>query len=273
MTGVTLGDLQESVRDRSAFNKLDDYLSVGRAFLDLIREERPTRVVSPSQANYVFYQYDQIYRHKITRPLNTELFFDSTAAFEQAYDRFMAFLGDLRKYRSAASDRAKAGSYIESNEINRVVYTLQQSLGCISDSFDDTNQSRKRAGQLFETLIKLTIQEVGIECQPRRLTFRSRIIRGTRCPTNWIWFSHVTKRFSPPKRSSFTPMRLSALSRRPAKIGSTKSSLTSTCSRSFSDTISQWWRSSFTMSSAPDGATVFLGSIRPSRVITSWAIQ
>ena len=169
MTGVTLGDLQESVRDRSAFNKLDDYLSVGRAFLDLIREERPTRVVSPSQANYVFYQYDQVYRHKITRPLNTELFFDSTADFEQAYDRFMAFLGDLRKYRSAASDRAKAGSYIESNEINRVVYTLQQSLGCISDSFDDTNQSRKRAGQLFETLIKLTIQEVGIECQPRTI--------------------------------------------------------------------------------------------------------
>jgi hypothetical protein len=169
MTGVTLGDLQESVRDRSAFNKLDDYLTVGRAFLDLIREERPTRVVSPSQANYVFYQYDQVYRHKITRPLNTELFFDSTAGFEQAYDRFMAFLGDLRKYRAAACDRAKVGSYIDSNEINRVVYTLQQSLGCISDSFDDTNQSRKRAGQLFETLIKLTIQEVGIECQPRTI--------------------------------------------------------------------------------------------------------
>jgi hypothetical protein len=169
MTGVTLGDLQESVRDRSAFNKLDDYLIVGRAFLDLIREERPTRVVSPSQATYVFYQYDQIYGHKITRPLNTELFFDSAANFEQAYDRFMAFLGDLRKYRSAASDRAQAGSYIESNEINRVVYTLQQSLGCISDSFDDANQSRKRAGQLFETLVKLTIQEVGIECQPRTI--------------------------------------------------------------------------------------------------------
>ena len=169
MTGVTLGDLQESVRDRSAFNKLDDYLIVGRAFLDLLREERPTRVVSPSQANYVFYQYGQIYGHKITRPLNTELFFDSTADFEQAYDRFMAFLSDLRKYRSAASDRAKAGSYTESNEINRVVYTLQQSLGCISDSFDDANQSRKRAGQLFETLVKLIIQEIGIECEPRTI--------------------------------------------------------------------------------------------------------
>ena len=165
MTGVTLGDLQESVRDRSAFNKLDDYLIVGRAFLDLIREERPTRVVSPSQANYVFYQYDLTYGHKITRPLNTELFFDSAAGFGQAFDRFMAFLGDLRKHRSAASDRAEAGSYIESHEINRVVYTLQQSLGCISDSFDDANQSRKRAGQLFETLVKLTIQEVGIERQ------------------------------------------------------------------------------------------------------------
>ncbi len=50
-----------------------------------------------------------------------------------------------------------------------MIYTLQQSVGCIGDSFDDTNQSRKRAGQLFETLIKLVLQETGVECEPRTI--------------------------------------------------------------------------------------------------------
>jgi hypothetical protein len=169
MIGLTLGDLQESVRDKSAFKKLDDYLIVGRAVLGLVQQERPTRIVSPSHANYIFYQYDQDYGHKITRPLNTDLFVELAADFEQAFGRFVDFLGSLRKYRAAACDQGRNRPYIEANEINRMVYTLQQGIGCISDSFEDTNQSRKRAGQLFETLIKLILQEVGVECEPRTI--------------------------------------------------------------------------------------------------------
>jgi hypothetical protein len=48
-----------------------------------------------------------------------------------------------------------------------VVYTLQQSIGSISDSFEDANQARKRAGQLFEILVKPVLKEVGLECEPR----------------------------------------------------------------------------------------------------------
>lgn len=169
MIGLTLGDLHESVRDRSAFKKLDDCLTIGRAFLGLIQQERPTRIVSPSNPNYIFYQYDQNYGHKITRPLNTDLFVERAADFEQGFGRFIDFLSDLRKYRAAASDQGRNRSYVESNELNRMVYTLQQGIGCISDSFEDANQSRKRAGQLFETLIKLILQEVGVECEPRTI--------------------------------------------------------------------------------------------------------
>jgi len=57
MMQVTLGDLQESVRDKSAFKSLGDYLTIGRAFLTFIQQEQPTRIVSPSQLNYAFYQY------------------------------------------------------------------------------------------------------------------------------------------------------------------------------------------------------------------------
>jgi hypothetical protein len=53
--------------------------------------------------------------------------------------------------------------------VNKVVYTLQQSIGCIGDSFENPNQSRKRVGQLFEILVKLIIQELGLECEPRTI--------------------------------------------------------------------------------------------------------
>jgi hypothetical protein len=48
-----------------------------------------------------------------------------------------------------------------------VVYTLQQSVGCVGDSFENENQSRKRIGQLFESLVKLIIKGVGVTCEPR----------------------------------------------------------------------------------------------------------
>lgn len=73
MKKATLGDLQESLADRSGFKQLDDYLRFCSAFLALVEMERPTRIVSPSPSNehYVFYQYGKANRNKITRPLNT----------------------------------------------------------------------------------------------------------------------------------------------------------------------------------------------------------
>ena len=59
---------------------------------------------------------------------------------------------------------------MRSPQINRVVYTAQQAIGSIGDSFDNPNQSRKRIGQLFESLVKLIIQEVGLECEPRTIS-------------------------------------------------------------------------------------------------------
>ena len=143
MTEATLGDLQASVQDRSAFGALSDYFTLCEAFLRFVQSTPPTRIISPSHHNYIFYQYDQTYGHRITRPLNVDLFIESASDFRAAVDRFMAFLADLRQH---------------------------QSIGSVGDSFDNPNQSRKRVGQLFETLVKLIIQEVGLECEPRTIS-------------------------------------------------------------------------------------------------------
>jgi hypothetical protein len=79
----------------------------------------------------------------------------------------MMFLTDLRIHQDAVRSFSKSTAYLETKEINKVVYTIQQSIGCVGDAFENPNQSRKRIGQLFETLIKLLIQEVGLVCEPR----------------------------------------------------------------------------------------------------------
>jgi hypothetical protein len=169
MRKTTLGDLQESLADKSGFTQLADYAKFCSAFLALLETDRPTRIVSPSPSNehYVFYQYGKANRNKITRPLNTKLFFESGKELSAAFDRLGQFLGDLKKHKQATADDKSRKQYLETNEINRVVYTLQQSVGCVGDSFENENQSRKRIGQLFETLVKLIIKGIGVTCEPR----------------------------------------------------------------------------------------------------------
>jgi len=169
MKDVTLADIQASVQDRSAFGALADYLSLGRAFLSFVKRTKPTRIVSPSHPNYVFYQYGEGFGHRITRPLNINLFIESPRDFQQAFERLVAFLADLKRSESAATDRKGNREYIESKQINKVVYTVQQAIGSVGDSFENPNQSRKRVGQLFETLVQLIIQEAGLECEPRTI--------------------------------------------------------------------------------------------------------
>jgi len=167
MIEATLADLQASVQDRSAFSVLADYFRFCETFLQFIQKSQPTRIVSPSHHNYIFYQYDSVYSHRITRPLNVDLFIESANEFRVAFERFIGFLTDLRQHQESVLDQEIARTYIASNEINKVVYTMQQSIGSVGDSFDNANQSRKRIGQLFEKLVKLIIQEVGLQCEPR----------------------------------------------------------------------------------------------------------
>lgn len=169
MNELTLLDLQTSVQDKMAFGKLEDYSLLCQSFLDFLEKEQFTRIVSPSHPNYIFYQYIEDYGHKITRPLNSNLFIESVSDFIKAYERFSAFLDDLRKFQQMVIERDGIREYIESGELNNVVYTVQQAIGCIGDSFDNPNQSRKRVGQLFERLVKLIIHRVGLECESRTI--------------------------------------------------------------------------------------------------------
>ena len=167
---VTLFDLQASVQDREAFTRLEDYYTLAHTFLTLLPEIKPTRIVAPNDHRYIFYQYGEMHGHKITRPLNSDLFIETAVAFQPAFARFISFLDDLRSKGQDTIETATVQQYLNTNELNQVVYTCQQIIGSIGDSFTNSNQSRKRIGQLFENLVKLIIKELGFNCESRTIS-------------------------------------------------------------------------------------------------------
>jgi len=98
MIEPTLADLQVSVQDRLAFRNLTDYLTLCSSFLELLERTHPTRIVSPTHPNYIFYQYDETHSHRITRPLNTHLFIENEQSFLAAFNMCLGFLDELKTH-------------------------------------------------------------------------------------------------------------------------------------------------------------------------------
>lgn len=187
----TLAELQTQIVDKGKFNTLSDYSEIGNQFLRYIQDVQPTRIISPSSPQYIFFQYDTTYAHRITRPLNSQLFIENVVVFNQAFKRFVSFLSDLRRYEHQVIEQKGVAEYLQTNEINKIIYTMQQSIGCIGDSFSNSNQSRKRIGQLFERLITLVIREIGLTCEPRTISIPIPDYPGYRMPYELdVVFSH-----------------------------------------------------------------------------------
>ena len=167
---MDLTDLQRRVIGSDDFDSMEGYFNVCRDFLQLLGESEPTRIISPTEHDYVFFQFGEEFGHKITRPLNTSLFIEKSPEFQRESGRFVGLLNDLRVKETDALTLRKNQEFVSSNGINRVVYTVQQSIGSIGDSFENANQSRKRVGMLFEQLVKQIIQEIGLDCEPRRIS-------------------------------------------------------------------------------------------------------
>ena len=166
---MDLKELQVIVRDKNAFDSLEKYYHLCARFLRLLEDLKPTKIISPTEHHYIFFQFDKKFQHRITRPLNNNLFLDNSKNFEKEFDKLISFLLDIKKNESRAANLPKYQNFISTKGINRVVYTIQQSIGSIGDSFENENQSRKRIGQIFEQLVILLIKEIGLDCESRTI--------------------------------------------------------------------------------------------------------
>jgi hypothetical protein len=102
---------------------------------------------------------------KYTRPINIDLFIDNSKDFDKLYNSFI----NLLKVAKASKNKH---SYTSEDHkiINRVLYTIQQSVGLGLDLLSEPNSARKHVGNRFEELIKLVINEIGVA--NKKITFK-----------------------------------------------------------------------------------------------------
>jgi hypothetical protein len=202
-----LATLRKKLQDLAAFSVLSDYAETCRSFLQYLQQTQPTRIVSPKVPNYIFFQFDAANQHAITRPLNQHLFVESPDEFQAIYDRFLKFLDQLRQQQENVADNPDFQGYVQTGEINKTIYTMQQTLGSIADSLPNANQARKRIGQLFENLVKLIIQSIGVACEPRTIRIPIPNNPGYEMSYQLDLVFHAIKRSSPLRHASSTHLK------------------------------------------------------------------
>jgi hypothetical protein len=113
--------------------------------------------MSQNESHYCFYQYNESSSFQITRPVNSKLIYDFES-FKYASTEYRKILKSIRSVDKNDTSIREI--------INRMTSTLQQSIGCTLDGLEvgKSNTARKLNGDLFENLILLIINKVGIKC-------------------------------------------------------------------------------------------------------------
>ncbi len=154
---MTLTQLLESVTNKSNFTELRGYITFCQRYLDFIATELQATIIAQNEHNYCFFQYRQEGHFNITRPINANLMYTSEQAAFIA-EPFIETL--LHAHELEINDPRRA-------LIRNSIYTIQQSIGATLDALPagQVNTARKINGDLFERLISLLLQTLGIDCR------------------------------------------------------------------------------------------------------------
>lgn len=157
---MTLRQILDKATDKSNFQSLEGFLDFCRFYLDYIQSNLQAVIVSQNENHYQFYQYDEKGGFQITRPINSRLMLDADS-LSNAAGMFLDTLGALSEKKRGRIPPNQAAA------INRIVYTIQQSIGAALDALPAgrSNTARKLNGDLFEQLIRLIIQRLNLECR------------------------------------------------------------------------------------------------------------
>ncbi|MBR1853645.1 MAG: hypothetical protein IJ794_10990 [Lachnospiraceae bacterium] len=157
---MRLYDFMAKVENKDSLTTYQDFLDFTRNYLDFVglgRDRHPNiqaDIISEKESNYHFIQYKDDGSYCVTRPINTDIFVFADD-FDDASREFIYSLNHIRDIESDQQAR---------DNINRIIYTCQQCVGCTLDAFNNPNKARKRNGTLFEVLIRDVIRSVGVTC-------------------------------------------------------------------------------------------------------------
>lgn len=158
---MNLIDIHDFILTKANFKSLSQYIDFASNFLEYIEKNKQAIIISQNENNYCFFQYDSYGNYQITRPINTELFFTKDN-FEEKKNRFLYLLNAIKSEKTNIQL-----DEIDRQIINNTVYTIQQSIGAALDSLQPgkSNTARKINGDLFENLIRIIFEELGIKCK------------------------------------------------------------------------------------------------------------
>ncbi|MGL6226250.1 MAG: hypothetical protein ACRC10_06450 [Thermoguttaceae bacterium] len=150
---MILRQLCDWATNKSRFSTLQAYYEFADAFLNFLPNNYQARIVSRNENHYCFYQYTEEAQYQITRPVNCQLMMNEKE-LRTFFPVFRQLLHDISRMRSLSQDERK--------NINRLIYTLQQSIGAVLDALPTgkSNTARKINGDLFERLILYVFQEL-----------------------------------------------------------------------------------------------------------------
>ena len=155
---MTLHHLVNKAKDKSQFRDLKAYVKFCAEYLKYVSDNLQAVIVSQNENHYCFYQYDKSGNFQISRPINSNLMYNSES-FRQASIEFLKILKGIKKIKQ--DDQSVR------DIINNSTYTIQQSVGAALDALPagKSNTARKLNGDLFEHFIRLIIGETGINCR------------------------------------------------------------------------------------------------------------
>ncbi|WP_425146631.1 hypothetical protein [Deinococcus sp.] len=157
---MSLEILRDRALYRANFANLGAYFDFAQSYLHFMddRSNYQAEIVCQNERSYRFYQYKSDGNHRITRPINNDLWLPEA--------QYIAQLGNFR----AILDDLQAGRFpnpAHKTLVSRYIYTTQQTVGAALDSLDAdrVNTARKLNGDVFEQFIKQLIQATGVDCE------------------------------------------------------------------------------------------------------------
>ncbi|MDQ1265384.1 MAG: hypothetical protein QG635_534 [Bacteroidota bacterium] len=155
---MKLIQILEKAKNKHNFINLDNYIEFCFNYLNYISDNLQAIIVSQNENHYRFYQYDSAGSFQITRPINSNLMYNAKE-FEIYSKEYIKILKKIKTIRKKDKNLR--------NIINNSTYTIQQSIGATLDALPagQSNTARKLNGDLFESFIRLIINEIGIDCK------------------------------------------------------------------------------------------------------------
>jgi len=154
---MNFDDLLNKATNKNTFDTLQGYIDFAANFIEFIEDNLQARIVSRNEPHYQFFQYGSFASYQVTRPINTNLMCGPNE-----------FQAQCRVFTDALDALSNGMSPEQGSRqtINRLIYTLQQTIGATLDGLPvgRSNRARKLNGDLFERLIQLVLNQIGVPC-------------------------------------------------------------------------------------------------------------